>query len=318
MEYTNQDINTIRKLSVDRLQMMGLLAAQAGKGKVRIIKVFDENSIKMKYGKVLSSKEHVKDWKFIFKIDGLPDETPNKELIESVDYTIMDIKPFGLIQLMVKKPFIRTGSDVAVHALDLSTGEYKLSRKVAYYRGVVIDNKGNIVAENISTYPNMIEETIVYNDYFIESIEEQKGKIIDHIIKYGMDEDDTGVYSKGYYPTIFPEIVVDNWENYQIANFGFQYYSNFESDFVIFNKDTKKMETYGKRTAALAQGSQPVWIAVAEDSIVALDLFRERVYIEKKEIPKNSRTIDGNYTRGLLLTRDIRNEFETKGKELGK
>ena len=53
MEYTNQDINTIRKLSVDRLQMMGLLAAQAGKGKVRIIKVFDENSIKMNVVKTI-------------------------------------------------------------------------------------------------------------------------------------------------------------------------------------------------------------------------------------------------------------------------
>lgn len=304
MQYTDRDIENLRRLSTDRLKLMGVLVWAAGN--VRIIKVFDKSTV-----------DNKSEWKEIFKIDGLADDTPNKEFIESLNFKIFGVKPYGLIQLMVEKPFMELCKREKL-ALCMKDGYMKYTKNIAYYRGIVLDSSGNIIAENLNIHNENLSDTMAYDEYFKEMVEDQKGKILDHVIKYGIEKYDEKSFDNGYYPTMFPEISMLNWDKYQIASFGLPYHTKYEADFVVFNKDNCVIEAYGKRTASTSEGSEPIWIAVAEDSIVALDIFSEKVYIEKRDIPENDGKPESKHIRSLMLNIDTRREFAQKVREFGK
>lgn len=262
------DTHSLINLSTERLRILGMLKLQ--KGSVNIIELKKKNN------------------KIVYLVSGLPDSFEHKHLIESTEYSVMEIKPYGIVYLFVRYPSVSYGTREHIKAIDIHTGEWVTTNKYIHYRCIAIGNNGEVIFENISLQHDTLNEYNDFDENYDKLINSHRYALIKYIIKQSYEVNPIEEFIGRVYHNAIPIVEVSNYGKYQLAHFGLTSYRFDDENFVLFNTQTGKVEAYGLNSASQMFSEKSCWVGVAEDSIVAIDLKHKRVHIEKMEIPENT------------------------------
>lgn len=211
------EIKALKSLSTEKLRLLNFNVITLGK--VRIIGIIKEDDN--------DSEENNYKW----LLDNLPEETENKETLESTIYSLYIKRPYGLVELLVSE--IADNYNIRVDWEE-------------QYTGVILTEDGSVIVENIDNRYKMGGTKKVRNNYR-RFIERSSKHIMSHIKNYGIDTKyisesvDNRAESIIWTFKWWPGFICDEIGRYQIAHNGLtNYYSNEwginKCNVVIFDK----------------------------------------------------------------------------------
>lgn len=302
----------ICKLSRDRLNILGIKFADICEGGPRIIQLEADGLVDGIEDWILTNTDEIQ---YTLRLTNIKEGTPNKELLESLNYEWFNRNEFGLFELGRKDPLGYEGSMYYKHGDGSLVQEHKI---------LVFDRSGDIIIDSVSEYEDNSKKFIRQFKDVLE-LEAYLGKlraiVVDNILKYGIYDDE--IVQTGTNLDVFEGYVYEagseNWldisiyelREYNIALIGKT--SSCSSGFVVFNKKTNEIIAYGKDTAsriidrtrcidAWDYFPGTLWILVAEDCILAVDgKSKELVRIER-DIPESMHLVQGENTRDNIIT----------------
>lgn len=268
----SMSLDKFKRISTERLRALGMPVIELGS--TRIIGIPRETYSQQEDTKCSDNQSNI-----VYLVCGLSDSIKDKHLIEQERYEVIERKPFGLIQLMVKRPVLPNISGRLI--------EYKPFEdhaRYTYFRAVTLNNKGEVVTENITTSTDDMRK---YDESFITEMKEQKSNVINYIIANNKKYESTKDTEESQYGTLFPILRIEEFEKHVIACFGLPMQIVNEAYFIVFNRNNGEILTYGIGTASIATIGLSSWYGVAKDGIVVADMARRKLELRTDTIAKD-------------------------------
>ena len=316
-EETQKTAIKLGNMSLDKLRMFGIKAIEITEGGPRILQLESDGLVDKEKDWVISSDSITGSNYFTLRVSNIKEGTPNKELLESLNYEWINITKFGFIELGRVQPDVYSGSVSSVSERKIMYADGK-EYMTLQHRVIIFNREGDLVVDTVSEFEKKLIECN-YNRGQFECMQEYnrhigdvRATLIDNIMKYGYNnskyecEVDFDA-NQGYLSEMFEMRVTgitefNNIMGYDIVLIGDLSSSNapFVS-FAVFHGNS--VIAYGKNTIARMlsraewecletyYGYTPVCL-IAEDSVVAVDVISKMLLHFKQRIPSNNERIN--------------------------
>lgn len=326
--------NQIMKISTAKLKMLGVKVIEVGKKGTRIVRLDADGLVD--YTADWRLKGMFKDEKdYTYKLQKLPEGTPNKELLEQVNYEKAILHPFGIVELIRRQPKITFN------------GAGELEAESAEYKPLVFNKDGKILIDEISSDPIRKGRDFTSElDYEIK-IGEMRARLVDEIIRHKLTKDNLAEvlevdYEKreamGYGTTHSYDmsrqkllgIDAEIYDSFHLITIGFK--NDVNSSIVVFDTEGNVI-AYGKDTVMCYVSKiiksreltdyerwlfDNMWVAVVEDGLIMIDEEHERYCKYLIDVPKSKHIRAGRNERLSILKKEILKEMAEKLKEAAK
>lgn len=299
--YTENEVRWFISESTEKLKQFGIDVKHAGK--TRIIKAI-ENTFFGYHMDELTIDGYRRNIQgdsidYVFILDGLSNDTPNKKALEEITYGYYVEHPYGMIELVHKDT---TNVD-----------------DINYYRSVIIDKDGKVIFENISSMKTVqpglsMYDSMVHKDSlaFDREMIDIASILMEEIIRQGFREEENhkSEYVKGSrYASAYSimEMNVYNKGKYRLITDDFL--TGGTCSLVMFNRETGELVAVGKGTFT-DKIYRDIWAAVVEDGIIAWNTVTGEIFKKTMEVPK---VVWGesweDHSRAKVITKEIKEEI---------
>lgn len=171
----------ILALSSERLSMLGICNHSFDNG-TKLVRLYADGLVQYGYDwslnmfeeEELTQNEIYASRNYTIRIQNLPDDTPNKEMLEKTNFNIMIKHPFGLVELIRRTP-------------RLHESEINKCMDVVEYRNILFNRRGYIVFDNVSHLNNKGCCFFGSLDY-VTKLGEMREKVMKAIIEQGVTQ----------------------------------------------------------------------------------------------------------------------------------